>query len=102
MCACVCKYTKISVYMYYSVPMVVHSMLKKTHKVLGTGKVKLWVGGRECFMYPLYFSFVPAASITFCASSFPCLPYFSCTLSAALTIYFIFLLLKFLASKFSV
>lgn len=30
MCACVCKYTKISVYVYYSVPMVVHSMLKKT------------------------------------------------------------------------
>lgn len=88
MCACVCKYTKISVYMYYSVPMVVHSMLKKTHKVLGTGKVKLWVGGRECFMYPLYFSFVPAASITFCASSFPCLPYFSCTPSAALFILF--------------
>lgn len=41
---CVCKYTKISVYAYYSVPMVVHSMLKKTHKVLGKGKVKFGVG----------------------------------------------------------
>lgn len=43
-CMCVCKYTKISVYAYYSVPMVVHSMLKKTHKVLGKGKVKFGVG----------------------------------------------------------
>lgn len=55
MCACVCKYTKISVYMYYSVPMVVHSMLKKTHQVLGKGKVKLWVGGERMFYVPPFF-----------------------------------------------